>query len=108
MDILLQRGLLEIQNDYKRLISTLDELQVKPVIFTIPVRRIESDDSVGKQLHQKLLLFNAFLLDTFRDSHIVIDLWQATKVEPSEQYVSFEIIIVQWCKDNELSLFFFA
>lgn len=74
-DILLNRDLTDIQAEYKRLISAMKEIGLIPIITTLPMIKMKDQHPNKKQIKQAVLLFNAFLHDTYHADHF-IDLWQ--------------------------------
>lgn len=77
MDILIGRDIYDIEEDYKKLIIQLMELNKLPICTTLPPIFITHDQhGIWPQVYQKLLLFNRFVEDLMNGTHIpFIDLW---------------------------------
>lgn len=76
MDILLNRNLTDIKAEYMRLINALRKIGLTPIITTLPMVKLRQQHLNRKQIRQTLLLFNAFLLETYGGGYF-IDLWHS-------------------------------
>lgn len=75
IDILLGRNVTDIQTDYNRLISKLEELKIRPIITTIPKLKANSNNPHKQFINMILLKFNQFILDEYRGKYLTIDFW---------------------------------
>lgn len=78
LDILIGRNITDIKADYARLIVTMRQIGLIPIITTLPPIKLDQRQLNCKEVQQSLLLFNSFLEETFnhRGFHF-IDLWRS-------------------------------
>lgn len=90
IDILLNRDLTDIEADYTRLIRSIEILKLKPIITTLPPIKMNPFNKNFKQMYQMLLMLNKYLLETYNDGYLVIDLWSHFKKYGIEQHESYQ------------------
>lgn len=91
IDILLERDLIDIEAEYARLIKMIYVIGLQPIITTIPKILINSNNPNEKIIHQTLLLFNNFLMNTYGHGYHFVDLYaslsrQNTNGSPNDYY----------------------
>lgn len=74
IDIMLERDFVDIIAEYARLIRAILTIGLQPIITTIPNIVINSNNKNHKIIYQTLLLFNQFLLNTWKDGYLLLDL----------------------------------
>lgn len=74
IDILLERDFVDIIAEYSRLIRAILTIGLKPIVTTIPNMLMSVNNKNSKTIYQTLLLFNQFLMNTFRDGYSLLDL----------------------------------
>lgn len=90
IDILLNRDLIDIEAEFTRLIKSIEILELKPIITTLPVMKIDPLNKNAKQMYQLLLMLNKYILETYNDGYLVIDLWPLFKQEGIEQHQFYQ------------------
>lgn len=76
LDILLNRNLTDIQAEYMRLINAMKKIGLIPIITTVPMVKLKRQHPNKKLIKQTVLLFNAFLHETYSAGYF-IDLWHS-------------------------------
>ncbi|XP_031626307.1 uncharacterized protein LOC116342729 [Contarinia nasturtii] len=74
IDILLERNIITIMAEYARLIKAITTIGLDVIITTVPNIRINTGKPNYKVIYQTLLLFNQFLMDTYSQGYLFIDL----------------------------------
>lgn len=74
IDILLERDFVDIIAEYARLIRAIITIGLVPIITTIPNIAINRNNKNVKTIYQTLLLFNQFLVNTYKDGNLLVDL----------------------------------
>lgn len=75
IDILLEKDIIDIFAEYARLIKAISMIGLQPIITTIPNIIVNSNYPNKKIIYQMLLLFNQFLLNTYSDGYLLLDLY---------------------------------
>lgn len=87
IDILLERDFIDIIADYARLIRAILLIGLTPIITTIPRIWINSNNKNYKTIYQTLLLVNQFIINSYKDAYLVLDLYSCF-AEPKSQFPS--------------------
>lgn len=77
IDIMLGRSIDELKRDFKLLINAMIAKKLRPIITTIPYIGAKRDNKLNHQIYDTTIKFNEFLLETYCDSFLVIDLYGA-------------------------------
>lgn len=97
IDILLERNITDIQADYVRLISKLENLKIRPIITTIPKIKTNAPNELKQFLSKVLpISVNDFIIHEYCNKYLTIDFWNVLdgqSRDPHKQAENYELYV---------------